>query len=261
RKKAFDLVSQFCRLTGQVARRVQELRRGFAGVACGLADPTDVTRYFLSAASRLLDISDDLRCRYPLLLDGGRNGSRDFVHRSNRRADLVDRFDRLFRGGLYRGNLLANFSRGPRGLLGERLYLRSDNGKPASGFAGTRGLDGRIQGEQVGLTCDGIDQFDNITNSLSCLGKTLDRRTRPACLINGYAGNPGRFRYLPANFPDRRCQFLSRRSDGLHVSGCLLRSGRHGSRLTRRSVRTGSKFVSRRLQALRRVADAVQRRP
>src|SRR5712675_2031484 len=49
------------------------------------------------------------------------------------------------------------------------LHLRRHDGEAAPGFASTRRLDGGIQGQQIGLSGDGVDQFDDVTNAGSRL--------------------------------------------------------------------------------------------
>ena len=44
------------------------------------------------------------------------------------------------------------------GRFGEVLHLAGDDGKAAAGGAGACGLDGRIQGQQVGLPRDRLDR-------------------------------------------------------------------------------------------------------
>jgi hypothetical protein len=50
--------------------------------------------------------------------------------------------------------LLGNFACGLGRLFGQRLDFPRDDGKATASLSGPRGLNGGVQGEQVGLSCD-----------------------------------------------------------------------------------------------------------
>ncbi len=79
-------------------------------------------------------------------------------------ADAVDGFHGPVGVGLDRGDLVANFLGRFRGLFGEFLHLVGHDGKALARFTRARRLDGRVQGEQVGLLRDGADDFDHLAN-------------------------------------------------------------------------------------------------
>jgi len=107
-------------------------------------------------------------------------------------ADLPDRADRFLGRGLDAGDLLSDLACGLRGLLGKRLDIGGNDGKAAAGLTGTRGLDGGVQRQQVGLAGDGADQLDHVADACGRLGKLADAIVGLACLAYGLAGNAGR---------------------------------------------------------------------
>ena len=52
------------------------------------------------------------------------------------------------------------------GLAGQRFDLGGDDGKAATGLAGARRLDGRIQRQKIGLLGDRRDQLDHVADLL-----------------------------------------------------------------------------------------------
>lgn len=75
------------------------------------------------------------------------------------------------------------------GLGGERLHLRRYHREALSGGTGSRRLDCRVQGEQVGLPGNDLDEGHNISDRLCCFRRALDRVRsilRPQiCLLHG----------------------------------------------------------------------------
>ena len=53
------------------------------------------------------------------------------------------------------------------GLRGQRLDLLGDHRKTAAGVAGARGLDGRIERQQIGLLGDRGDQFGDVADAVA----------------------------------------------------------------------------------------------
>ena len=74
-------------------------------------------------------------------------------------------------------------------LLGQALNFGCNESKAATRLAGSRRLDGGIQRQQVGLTCNGVDQLDHIADPGSCLGQFTDPVVGLARLIDGLARN------------------------------------------------------------------------
>lgn len=94
----------------------------------------------------------------------------------DRNADLLDRIGRVLGRRLDAGYLLADFAGRLRGLFGERLHLRCDHGETPTRLAGASGLDGRVQGKQVGLSCD---RWINSTTSPMRAAAADSSPTRP----------------------------------------------------------------------------------
>ena len=59
------------------------------------------------------------------------------------------------------GDQLADFLGCTVGALGQRAHFVGDHGKATALLAGPCGLDGGVEGEQVGLIGNGLDQIDN----------------------------------------------------------------------------------------------------
>jgi hypothetical protein len=57
------------------------------------------------------------------------------------------------------GNLFCCLLR----FLRQFFYFRSDDREPAAGLAGAGGLDGRVQRQQIRLSCDRRDQAQHMT--------------------------------------------------------------------------------------------------
>ena len=91
------------------------------------------------------------------------------------------------------GDLLADLAGGPRGLLGQCLYLGSHHGKAAAGFAGARRLDGGVERQQIGLARDGVDEFDDVADPACGLRQLADAVVGFARLIDRLVRHPRRF--------------------------------------------------------------------
>ncbi len=72
---------------------------------------------------------------------------------------------------------LADDLGGGLDLFGQLAHLVGDDGKTAAGFTGAGGLDGGIEGEQVGLIGDVVDQRDDFVD-LHRAGVQLGNRGR-----------------------------------------------------------------------------------
>ena len=76
---------------------------------------------------------------------------------------LTDRFLGFL---LYAGNQLGNFLRGLGRTLGELPDLFGHHGEAHALFAGAGGLDGRVQGEEIGLLGDVVDHVHDLADVL-----------------------------------------------------------------------------------------------
>jgi hypothetical protein len=120
-------------------------------------------RDLMRTLCRLLDVAGNLLRRRALLFHGCGDRRGYFRQLLDGPADFLDRADRLFGRCLDVDHLLTNIVGRLCGLI--RCFdLGCNDGKATAGFAGARGFNGRIQGKQIGLTGNGIDQFDHITD-------------------------------------------------------------------------------------------------
>src|SRR5262249_15634333 len=152
-----------------------------------------------------------------LLLDRTRDRGGDLRDAPDGRADLLDRRNRFLRRGLDVGDLLADLIGRLRGLLGERLHLGGDHGKALACRAGPRGLDGRVERQQVGLPGDRLDQIDDVADAACGLRQFAYARVGLLRLADGLARDLGRSLDLPADLADRRSQLFARGGDGVNV--------------------------------------------
>jgi hypothetical protein len=73
---------------------------------------------------------------------------------------------------------------GLRGLLGQRLHFGGHDREAATGFAGTRRFDGRVERQQIGLARDVVDQLDDIADARCRAGEFADAIIGLARLID-----------------------------------------------------------------------------
>src|ERR1700680_1437925 len=100
--------------------------------------------------------------------------------------------------------------------LASDLTSDSTTAKPLPASpARARGLDGRIERQEVGLRGNGVDQADHFANPAGRFCQSLDRAVGVSRLADRTAGDPGGVRGLLADIVDRRAQFLRRSGDGL----------------------------------------------
>ena len=146
--------------------------------------------------------------------------------------------DQLLGRRLDAGDLLADLAGRFRGLLGQRLYFGSHDREATTGLAGARRLDRGVERQQVGLSGDGVDQFDHIANAGRRFRQLADAIVGLAGLVDRLSGDPGQFLDLTADLVDRGCHFLSGGCHGLHVGGSFFGSccNRRGDFLARTAV-------------------------
>ncbi len=74
-----------------------------------------------------------------------------------------------------------------RRLHRQRLHLGGDHREAAAGLARSRGLDRRVEREQVGLRRDGLDQLDDVADFLRRIGERCDLAVSGLRLVDGHA--------------------------------------------------------------------------
>lgn len=94
------------------------------------------------------------------------------------------------------------------------LHLGSDHREAAPGLASARRLDGGVERGQVGLSCDRVNQLDDIADPRGGLGELGDVVVGLARLRQLLAGDAGGVLNPAADLVDRRAHLLGRPSAG-----------------------------------------------
>jgi hypothetical protein len=137
-------------------------RGGRSGLAGTTPDIGNVRTDLLGSLGCLLDVAGNLQRRCTLLFHRRRNRRCYIRHPPDGIADFLDCVDRLLGSRLDAVDLLADFTSRFRGLFGQRLHLRIDHGEAAARFSSPRRFDRCIQGQQIGLPGNGVNEFDGI---------------------------------------------------------------------------------------------------
>ena len=116
------------------------------------------------------------------------------------------------------GDLLGRLG----GLHRERLHLRGDHREALAGFAGARRLDGGVEGKQVGLPGDVLDELDHVADLLRRLGEAGDLVVGGLRFGDRDAHELGRLVELAGDLGDRAQQLLGGGRRGLDVAGGLV---------------------------------------
>ena len=102
----------------------------------------------------------------------------------------------------------GDFLGGLGGLVGQLLHFGSNDRKALAGLAGPRRLDGRIEGKQIGLGGDGLDEGDDLTDLVGGLGQRGDLAVAALRIVRRPGDDLGRPDSLGADLFDGRRQFL-----------------------------------------------------
>ena len=145
------------RSTPHVARDVLRRRRLLAR-ACG-----NVLHQARDLVGHLLDF---LQRRAGVL---GEQRAADHVGRA-----ALHRHDGFVGVGLNRAHQHFDLLGGVGGAFGEALHFVGDDREAAARLAGHRGLDRRVEREDVGLLGDVVDQLDDVADLLRALAQALD---------------------------------------------------------------------------------------
>jgi hypothetical protein len=191
----------------------------------------DVGVDFLGAIRCLQHVAGYFLRRGALLLDRGGDLARYFVDLGNRAADDLDGVDGFARCVLDILYLRGDFLRRLGGLIGQRLYFTRHHGEAPAMLARARRLDRGVQGEQVGLARDILDQRHHLTDLLRTRRKSLDHGIGAARFIRGLGRDFRRTGHLLSDAVDRRGEFFRGGCDRLDIGRSLVRGGRSGSRL------------------------------
>ena len=197
-----------------------------AGVVGGVADAAHLLGGFERALGGNIDAARDLLRGGALLRHRRRDRAADRADVADGALDRRDRRDRTAGRVLHVGDLLGDVFGGLAGLAGQRLDLARHHGKAAAGLAGARGLDGRVERQQIGLLGDVGDQADDVADALGRLAQLLHRRVGAFGLADRLLGDGVRLRHLAVDLHHRRGKLIGRRRDVAHVGGGLGRGGR-----------------------------------
>ena len=101
----------------------------------------------------------------------------------------------------------------PGGLPGQALHLGRDHREAFAVLAGARRLDRGVEGQQIGLAGDGLDQRHHLADLLRGGGETVHRLVGAPRLFDRALRDGRRTCHLAADLGDRCGQFLGRRGD------------------------------------------------
>ena len=99
-----------------------------------------------------------------MFLDGRSDNRGDIANASDDLGDFSDGIDGAVRVRLNGGNSLTDIFGGFGGLPGQLLDFISDHGEALACFSGPCGLNGGVLGQEIGLLCDGSDDFDDLAD-------------------------------------------------------------------------------------------------
>ena len=114
-------------------------------------------------------------------------------------ADLADRLRNALQGlgrivgdALNADDLQRDIFRRLGGLVGKNFHLRRDHRETLAGIAGARGLDGRVQRQQIGLARDLIDERHDIADLLRRRDEARDQLVGSLRLFDRNIGDAAR---------------------------------------------------------------------
>ena len=241
--KLVTLPLEILRLLGEGRGQAHELGRGGAGHAGGLADTTHVVRDLRGALRRAMGVGGDLAGCGPLLLHRAGDDGGQITHVVDGGHDALDRGHRGRGRVLDLADLHGDFVGGLRRLGGEFLHLGGDHREAAARIARPRRLDGGVEGEEVGLLGDLLDEVQHLPDGLGRLGELADVVVGALGLLGRRAGDDGGVRHLVAHLADGGGQLLGGGGDRLHVVGGPLGGDRHRLRLAGRFLRRGREIA------------------
>ena len=126
------------------------------------------------------------------------------------------------------------------------LDFLGNDGEALTGFAGPGGLDGCIEGEQVGLFGNLLDDGNDVADPLGGPGQVLHFRNGAVSLGLCRCGRGGRVGGTAADLGDGRGHFLGRGGNRFYIAGCRRGSSGCGLGLVCCTVGHGCQRVGRR---------------
>ena len=139
--------------------------------------------------------------------------------------DRADGFDRALGVDLDAFDLAADVFGGFRGFLGELFHFVGDDGKTFARFAGARGFDGGVEGEQVGLLRDRGDDLDDLADFDAGFAEFADGGVGGLRRFDGFGGDFGGLGGVLGDFLDGDAHLFAAGGDGLEVAVDLFAGG------------------------------------
>src|SRR6202043_2980157 len=96
------------------------------------------------------------------------------------------------------------------GLAGERLDLRGDDREALAGFAGARRLDGGVEGEQIGLAGNRLNEPDHLADAGGGAAERRHGVDGAARILDGAGGDLAGAGRLLGDISDRGGELLDR---------------------------------------------------
>ena len=217
----FELRDEFAQFGGHGG----ELLRGALRIACavrcalrGFGDAGDVFGDFAGAASGFGDVARHFVGGGVLLFDRGGDGVRNVVDLGDDAGDRADGFDRALGVDLDAFDLAADVFGGFGGFLGEFFYFVGDDGKTFARFARTRGFDGGVEREEVGLLRDRGDDLDDLADFDAGFAELADRDVGCLSGFDSFGGDLGGFGSVLGDFLDGDAHFFAAGGDRLEIA-------------------------------------------
>ena len=129
-------------------------------------------------------------------------------------------------------------------MTGQIFHLVGHHGKAFAGLTRACRFDGGVQGQQIGLAGDVIDQLHHLADFVRSRGQRQHHGIGAGGFVRGFVGDAGSLGHLTADFRNGCGQFFGRGGNGLHIAGRLFRRRRHIGGL-------GAGLLSRSGQSLR----------
>lgn len=184
----------------------------------------DVAQVAVDVAARDgggLHVGGHLAGHGALFLDGAGDAGDAVANGADGGFDLREGGDDIAGHALHIGDFQRNFVRGLSDLRGEVFDLAGDDGKTFAGFTGAGGFDGGVEGEQVDLVGDALNDSDDAAHLLRGEGKFLRGAVRLFSHHHGVLHGFARMGHRGGDFLNGAVEFFRCRRDGLHGGGGL----------------------------------------